>query len=668
MALIPFLKTTKIFPGLLPGTFANAIVPDGHGRAWMSDGINYIKLVSLTDGSISITIDVTGQRPIPICYGPDGNLWVGMTGGIGLVTNQIQVFNLTGSPVAAYALPPDAGMLPYIIKTDGAFLYIFAVGANGAIFRMDTGGNILDTYSYGAGVGIAGMEIGEGTETITVGPTPYMIDNIGPKVYVGNGNNTVSVINSATDTVIATIAAVGAFDLASIGTKMYAADIVGNVVKVIDSTIDTVIATIPVGLAPFWLDSIGTKMYCANSTGNTVSVIDSTTDTVVATVPVGVGPVIVYPLATKMYVGNSDNTVSVIDSTTDTVVATVPVGVGPAYGLAATASKMYVGNSTGNTVSVIDSTTDTVVATVPVGSGPYALAPLGTKIYVANFGDNTVSVIDSATDTVVVTVPVGVGPFWLDSIGTKMYVTNSGDNTVSVIDSATDTVVATLPVGTAPQFMIPVGTKMYVANFGTNTVSDIVTISPIGVWASDSTGSLTQFDNSLSVLQTFPVGTYPSPGASGSVFGPVIGGASLWLSDGVSVVWQLDPNTAALIASWPMNLPAGWTGAGVPMFWDGSRFWVATANLMTDNPTITIVDPAAPATYGPFSPDGFGSADFYGVINLVKGSALGSYQDDTDASMSPFLAMELLFKLDTTFVDTNILPIVLLPFCVKSCN
>ena len=410
-------------------------------------------------------------------------------------------------------------------------------------------------------------------------------------------------------------------------------------------------------------------MYVANYSDGTVSVIDTTTDTVTATVTVGSGPLFLASVGTKMYVANSaDGTVSVIDTTTDTVTATVTVGSGPLF-LASVGTKMYVANYSDGTVSVIDTTTDTVTATVTVGSGPLFLASVGTKMYVANYSDGTVSVIDTTTDTVTATVTVGSGPNFLASVGTKMYVANYSDGTVSVIDTTTDTVTATVTVGSGPSFLASVGTKMYVTNYGDGTVS-VIDETGLGatIWATDTLGSLYQFDSALDLLQTFPIGTYPSPGASSNVFGPALGGAWLWLSDGLSVVWQLDPNTAALIASWPMNLPAGWTGAGVPMFWDGSRFWVATANLMTDNPTITIVDPAAPATYGPFSPDGFGSADFYGVINLVKGSALGSYQDDTDASMSPFLAMELLFKLDTTFVDTNILPIVLLPFCVKSCN
>ena len=51
MALIPFLKTSKNFLGYYRTTFVNAIVPDGHGSAWITDSLNYVKLVNLSNGS-----------------------------------------------------------------------------------------------------------------------------------------------------------------------------------------------------------------------------------------------------------------------------------------------------------------------------------------------------------------------------------------------------------------------------------------------------------------------------------------------------------------------------------------------------------------------------------------------------------------------------------------
>src|SRR5262249_38715862 len=150
-------------------------------------------------------------------------------------------------------------------------------------------------------------------------------------------------------------------------------------VSVIDTATNTVVATVPVGIEPTGvaITPDGTHAYVANSgtaqTVFTVSVIDTATNTVVATVPVGLGPrgVAITPHGTHAYVTYfSSVAVSVIATATNTVVATVPVGNGP-LGVAITpdGTHAYVTNGTGifPSVSVIDTATNTVVATVPVG-------------------------------------------------------------------------------------------------------------------------------------------------------------------------------------------------------------------------------------------------------------------------------------------------------------
>jgi YVTN family beta-propeller protein len=68
-----------------------------------------------------------------------------------------------------------------------------------------------------------------------------------------------------------------------------------NFVSVIDTATNTVVATIPVGVGPDGaaITPDGTRAYVTNDDSDTVSVIDTTTNTVVATIPVGVGPVAV---------------------------------------------------------------------------------------------------------------------------------------------------------------------------------------------------------------------------------------------------------------------------------------------------------------------------------------------------------------------------------------
>jgi YVTN family beta-propeller protein len=72
----------------------------------------------------------------------------------------------------------------------------------------------------------------------------------------------------------------------------YVANTFSNTVSVIDTTTNTVIATIPVGLGPFDIAATpdGNRVYVTNQSSSTVSVIDAVTNTVVDTIPVGFGP------------------------------------------------------------------------------------------------------------------------------------------------------------------------------------------------------------------------------------------------------------------------------------------------------------------------------------------------------------------------------------------
>ena len=63
-------------------------------------------------------------------------------------------------------------------------------------------------------------------------------------------------------------------------------------VSVINTATNTVVATVPVGLAPIGvaITPNGAFAYVANFSSNDVSVINTATNTVVATVPVGLNP------------------------------------------------------------------------------------------------------------------------------------------------------------------------------------------------------------------------------------------------------------------------------------------------------------------------------------------------------------------------------------------
>jgi YVTN family beta-propeller protein len=158
-------------------------------------------------------------------------------------------------------------------------------------------------------------------------------------------------------------------------------------VSVIDTATNTVVATVPVVGVPeeVAITPDGTRAYVTllNGINGSVSVIATATNTVVAIVPMerenqpfGVA---ITPDGTHAYVANRVGTgglgnLSVIDTATNTIVVSLRVGFDPIGGVAITpdGTHAYVVNSgrdTGftGTVSVIDTATNTIEVTVPVG-------------------------------------------------------------------------------------------------------------------------------------------------------------------------------------------------------------------------------------------------------------------------------------------------------------
>jgi YVTN family beta-propeller protein len=301
--------------------------------------------------------------------------------------------------------------------------------------------------------------------------------------YITNmGDNTVSVIATATNTVVGAPILVGRnpFGVAvtSDGSKVYVTNGLDNTISVIATATNTVIATFPAGhnLVAVAVTPDGAKLYVTEcgfgSSSRSVLVIATATNTVITTIPVptiGAGEcpngLAVSPDGSKVYVaatagvnvntGNVGN-VLVIATATDTVIATIPILL--PFGVAVTpdGSKVYVAQENFDGVSVIATATNTVIATIPMSFNSHplgvAVTPDGSKVYVTNNTHQNVSVIATATNTVIGTIPVGLEPLGVAVTpdGSKVYVANSGDSNVSVIATATDTVIATVPVGTSP--------------------------------------------------------------------------------------------------------------------------------------------------------------------------------------------------------------------------
>lgn len=264
-------------------------------------------------------------------------------------------------------------------------------------------------------------------------------------------------------------------------------------VNVIDTSTNTVIASIPLadafGIA---VSPDGSRAYTTGS--GTFSVIDTASNTVIASIPIqggpaGLGFATVSPDGKNVYVPDDHGTVYVISTATNTIVATISINDEPSsLAITPDGSRAYVLGVFG-TVSIVDTASNAVVQTIPVnsfeGTGVFpgiAITPDGHKVYFLGLAVPNANVIDTATNTVS-TIPLGDNfcSFCTNAIaitpdGSRVYVADNS-NQVEVIDTATNTVdptpiaLASSPSGLA---ITPDGASVYTINFD-GTISVVST-------------------------------------------------------------------------------------------------------------------------------------------------------------------------------------------------
>ena len=260
---------------------------------------------------------------------------------------------------------------------------------------------------------LTSVALGSGRTPIAVAVTPD-----GSRVYIANsGNNTVSVMATATNTITATVAGLSSPQGIAItpnGTRAYVTNSAVDTVSVIDTSNNAVTSINDAsfdtshGIA---INRTGTRAYVTNSGNNSVSVINTSNNTVTATInlPAGATPsgIAITPDGLRVYVANSgNNTVSVIDTSNNAV--TSITGLNSPQGIAITpdGSRVYVTNTGNNTVSVIRTSDNTIIATVSGVTAPRGAAAGvdGSSIYVSNF-DGDVTRISTATNVVALVYP-----------------------------------------------------------------------------------------------------------------------------------------------------------------------------------------------------------------------------------------------------------------------
>ncbi len=283
--------------------------------------------------------------------------------------------------------------------------------------------------------------------------------------YVGLQNSdAVAVVDLQTHALVATIAAGDrpvAVATSADGARVYVANLFSNDVTVIDTATNTVITTIamaggdpfggPFGLA---LTPDGSRLYVTSSSSGNVSIIDTSSNTVINRLSI-IGPSRI-AIATNgnAYLTVNSGQVVVIDTSTDLIVDSISVGDVPTdMAVTPDGAHVYVANSNPRTVQVIDTATNTLVHTVvysgSVGSvSGIAITPDGSRAYVTH-SNNQISVIDTSSNSVIATI-FGTGStagIAASADGGRVYATNGGLDAVLVIDTGSNLVIDTVAVG-----------------------------------------------------------------------------------------------------------------------------------------------------------------------------------------------------------------------------
>ncbi|HET9306150.1 MAG TPA: hypothetical protein VFO46_09005 [Candidatus Sulfotelmatobacter sp.] len=250
----------------------------------------------------------------------------------------------------AYVLAQGWGYLPS--NFEGCFQNLSLILAIDTSTLTPTG--FVFALPPSEGFSFSGITVDQSTGEIYVGYIAFIDPNV--LVISGGGYSTIPVS-----------AQPGAVAVNERANKIYVT--VGNSIAVIDSATNAVVATItdPNAVAPaaVAVNPTTNTIYVANSKSNNVTVIDGATGSLTATIPVGASPsgLDVDSQANFIYVANAGNSqpgdpgnVTVIDGATHvTTTLTDFKAVSPiAVAVNSVTNKIYVANSGSNSVTVID--------------------------------------------------------------------------------------------------------------------------------------------------------------------------------------------------------------------------------------------------------------------------------------------------------------------------
>lgn len=288
-------------------------------------------------------------------------------------------------------------------------------------------------------------------------PLSALWNPTGNKAYVGTWAGLVTVIDGATNEVIANVA-VGDYPLGlcwnSVNNKVYATYPNADMLYVIDAVGDTLIKRVTMSGYPRWM-TFNPKMnrvYVDCRTDHAIRVYDGAADTLAAEMRFG-GQIIPYkslwhPAFNRLFCATygsypDADTVYVIDCSADTITERWPTGAHPSAMCRNPADNLvYVAAQ--DTVYAFSPSGDSVKARIPVRGEAHDVCavPYPNKLYVSSDYGPQLFVIDCSTHTVKDSLTMGTAFLVCDTVKAKVYATGWPGH---VLDARADTVIKTIP-------------------------------------------------------------------------------------------------------------------------------------------------------------------------------------------------------------------------------
>jgi YVTN family beta-propeller protein len=478
-------SASKLPDGIFAGDDAASRIASAESMAkqgFSSISLNPLQLLGVAGAGLmvgalggKVSVDTTAPAVAVTGAADDAGAVTGNVSSGGTTDDTTLVLSGTTEAGATVAIYDGSTLLGHAIVTGTTWTYSATV-ANGTTYQFnakatDAAGNTSaattnytvtgDTTAPNV-VAVSGSHVLNFLDTsFPVSPAPYAVafSPDGGRAYVAALSGNVSVIDTATDTVVATIGGLSRANGVAVspnGNFIYVSDHIGNTVTVIDAVTRTVVTVIPVPNAPTGLvvSPNGSFVYVGTAGGNDVPVIDTATNTLLGPINGIISPwsFVLSPDGTRGYVAQIGyNRVSVFDLTTNSLITNFDGllnGVGPDFDqpvavvISPDGRELYIANNSNGTnsyVSVVDVATQIVTTTITGFDSLKSLAMSldGQRVYAVDSFNNSVSVIDTATNTVTTTITGFAEPFSIAILpdGSRGFVANNISNTVSVIDT-----------------------------------------------------------------------------------------------------------------------------------------------------------------------------------------------------------------------------------------